>query len=53
MSQELISTEFNKDVCEALGCFAKATIEITVKVGKLGTISLLLCENCVTKFKDC
>ena len=42
--------EVNKDICEASGCFKKATTKINVKVGNLGSISLHLCTNCVKKF---
>jgi hypothetical protein len=38
--------------CEAFGCSAKATDEITVKVGNLGAISLLLCDDCISKFQE-
>ena len=40
------------EICEASGCFAKATDKITVKVGTLGVISLLLCNDCVSKFQE-
>jgi hypothetical protein len=52
MSQNTISCKVNKRICEALGCFAEATKEIEVEVGQQGTISLHLCEGCVTKFQD-
>jgi hypothetical protein len=58
LTEELISTETNQNdlqlgvTCEASGCYSKATDRIIVKVGNLGTISLLLCSNCVTKFQD-
>jgi hypothetical protein len=52
MSQSRISSEVNKNICDALGCFAKATTEIAVKVGQQHTIMLNLCENCVAKFQD-
>lgn len=52
MSQGVISSKVNKSVCEAIGCFAEATIEIKIKVGKQGSISLLLCKGCVSKFRD-
>jgi hypothetical protein len=50
MSQEILSSDINKDLCEAFGCSAKATTEISVKVGQQGTISLRLCNDCVNKF---
>ena len=40
----------NNTVCEALGCYSKATNKIAVKVGSKGTIFLFLCDNCKTKF---
>jgi hypothetical protein len=40
----------NANVCEAMNCFAEATIQIEVRVGQLGTITLSLCKNCVNKF---
>ena len=52
MSQGIISSEVNKSLCEAVGCFAGATTEIKVKVGKKGKVSLLLCKECVNKFRD-
>jgi hypothetical protein len=54
MSQNTISYEVNKDVCEAFfECFAEATTTTTtetkVKVGKQGTISLLLCKGYINR----
>ena len=40
------------EICEASGCFARATNKITVEVGPRGVISLLLCNNCVSKFQE-
>ena len=40
------------EICEASGRFAKVTDKITVKVGTLGVISLLLCNDCVSKFSE-
>jgi hypothetical protein len=51
MSQKILSSKVNKDICEAIGCLAEATIKIAVKVGKKGTISLRVCKNCVNKFQ--
>jgi hypothetical protein len=39
-------------ICEATGCFEKATNNIPIKVGSLGIITLLLCSNCVPKFQE-
>jgi hypothetical protein len=53
MSQESIDpVVINSNVCEAIGCFAKATVSIKVKVGERGKISLSLCNKCVSKFED-
>jgi hypothetical protein len=40
----------NNVICEAVGCFAEARVQIEVRAGQLGTISLSLCKNCVSKF---
>jgi hypothetical protein len=45
-----LDKDTNKQICEALGCSQYATKEITVDAGRLGSISLLLCRNCVGKF---
>jgi hypothetical protein len=39
-------------ICEAVGCFQKATIDIEVKVGEGKEIMLYLCKDCVKKFED-
>jgi hypothetical protein len=40
------------EMCEAVDCFSHATAQIEVRVGQLGTISLSLCKDCVSKFRD-
>jgi len=40
----------NNVICEAVGCFEEARVQIGVKAGQLGTITLSLCKNCVNKF---
>lgn len=45
-------TELNSFICEAVGCSARATNTIEVKVGTLGIISLLLCNDCISKFQE-
>jgi hypothetical protein len=52
MSQQTLDPEVNNSICEAVGCFAKATTKIAVKVGQQGVISLCLCQNCISKFDD-
>lgn len=49
MKQE--PSELNS-MCEAVGCFTKATTTIEVKVGQRGTILLSLCHGCVSEFDD-
>lgn len=44
--------EFGSHVCEATGCFKKATERIAIKVGDLGAISLFVCSDCVTRFQE-
>jgi hypothetical protein len=39
-------------VCEAVNCFAPATKVVKVKVGQKGSICLLLCETCQSKFQE-
>jgi hypothetical protein len=52
MDKQNIDTQLNNALCEAAGCFAKAENKIDVRVGLLGTIPLLLCKDCITKFDD-
>jgi hypothetical protein len=42
----------NNGICEAVGCFKNATINIGVKVGQGKEITLNLCKDCVNKFED-
>ena len=39
-------------LCEARTCLEEATKTIAVKVGQLGSISLSLCDDCVSKFRE-
>jgi hypothetical protein len=43
-------TELNKARCEAVNCLSPAEVQIEVKVGQAGSISLSLCNDCVRKF---
>lgn len=47
-----IPQEVNNSICEALHCPSPAEVQLQVKVGQLGNISLSLCNNCVGKFRD-
>jgi len=52
MSNNIRPSEINNGtICEALGCYAKATNKVAVKVGHTGTILLFLCDSC--KLKIC
>jgi hypothetical protein len=42
----------NNSICEAVGCFEKAATTIIVRVGRLGSISLDLCTDCMKKFDN-
>ena len=39
-------------ICEGLGCDAKVTSKVAVKVGATGTIFLFLCDNCKSRFSS-
>jgi uncharacterized metal-binding protein len=52
MDNEYNDPDININICQAVGCPAKATDKIAVKVGTLGVISLLLCRNGIGKFQD-
>ena len=47
-----VSQEVNNIICEAVNCFSPAQVQIEVKVGQAGSISLFLCNDCVCKFRD-
>jgi len=49
-TDDIIGKDANKQICYALGCSQQAIKKIIVDVGKFGTISLSLCENCIDKF---
>jgi hypothetical protein len=49
MDKKVIDYKIN-NICEAYGCFEKAVATIKVRVGKIGSISLHLCSNCIRKF---
>jgi hypothetical protein len=48
----ILGSEVNNIICEAAGCFEKATNVIPVRVGQKGSIVLYLCQNCQSKFED-
>ena len=52
LTQNTLSDPLNNIICEGYGCFKKAATKIKVRVGKLGSISLDLCTDCVKKFYE-
>jgi hypothetical protein len=54
--QVILSSPFDKKVSnlssEAYGCNNKATVQVTVSVGRLGAIDLNLCHSCKLIFKN-
>jgi hypothetical protein len=50
MSENTLTSELNKQICEANGCFAIAEQEIIVPVGQIGKIVLSVCSGCKPKF---
>jgi len=44
--------QVNNIICEAVDCFSSAQVQIEVKVGQAGSVSLSLCNDCVRKFSD-
>jgi hypothetical protein len=52
MSKEVLPSQLNNGICEADGCFEKATTKIEEDAGEYGLISLYLCSNCARKFQD-
>ena len=52
MNLHCLGADIDKHICECVGCFSKATTTIEVKVGILGVIPLLLCHNCINKFRE-
>jgi uncharacterized protein YlaI len=52
ISQKIIELEVNNSICDAVGCSNKATVELTVNVGRKRTIQLFLCKDCISKFEE-
>ncbi len=46
----LIPETNNSVICEAVGCYAKATTKVAARLGSEGTIVLFLCDTCKPKF---
>jgi hypothetical protein len=45
-------TTLQQQICEAYGCDKRATRQVTVNVGNMGSVGLNLCGNCIPKFSD-
>ena len=52
MSTYSNDAELYNVICEAVGCCAKATDKLEVKAGIQKVISLLLCNDCISKFEE-
>jgi hypothetical protein len=52
MNHNTLASDHYKELCEAAGCFAKAENEVRIRVGELGVMLLLICNNCMPKFRD-
>ncbi len=52
MYQSKLPPGVNNGICEGVNCFSQAEVQIDVKVGQLGSISLSLCNDCAVKFRD-
>ncbi|HEY7570393.1 MAG TPA: hypothetical protein VH796_03390 [Nitrososphaeraceae archaeon] len=52
MNTKVLDFQVNNRICEADGCIAKATNEIKVNAGPQKVISLLLCNDCISKFQE-
>ena len=42
----------SKKICEALNCECEATEQLPIGVGKLGSIILFVCSDCISKFLE-
>jgi len=47
-----INTGLYNVICEALGCFARATKNVEVRAGAQKVITLSVCNDCATKFEE-
>jgi len=43
-----IERVLKSSICEAVNCFSQAAVQIEVRVGHLGSVSLSLCNDCVS-----
>ena len=52
MSEIIKPTNNDEKLCDAFSCDAKATEQIQVSAGRYGTIDILVCKSCVSKFLE-
>ena len=52
MDKYTYDLELNNAICEAVECYARATEKIEVRAGPQKVISLLLCNDCLSKFQE-
>jgi hypothetical protein len=52
MNQNTFPCDLSRVTCQAFGCLAQATIKIRVKIGNDRTMTLTVCKDCVTKFRE-
>ena len=52
MNKEILDIQNRNEVCDAVGCSARASKKIEVIAGPQKVISLLLCNNCVSRFQE-
>lgn len=52
MNKGLLDFQGNKIICEAVGCYARATEKIQVKAGPQTVVSIFLCKDCIYKFQE-
>ena len=52
MGDDHVSVDINNTSCEGIGCKEKVTRKIIVKVGNSGSVVLILCDKCRSRFSN-
>ena len=52
MGDDYVSVDINNTSCEGIGCKEKVTRKIIVKVGNSGSVVLILCDKCRSRFSN-
>jgi len=47
-----IQDEVSRKICEVVDCNNDATQKLEVSAGRYGTIEILVCKSCVSKFQE-